>query len=229
MADKFFEEEKVEQQEQSDVIKLGEKEYSQEDLSRLVGLGEQALELESKWDTKIDRLMPEFSRSREELKALKEEAEARAREVIEKKEEKGEELSKEEQRKLVKAQLKEYGALTDEDFEDRYLQRRSAEKLVEQTESVISRAKADGKPEVDTESLFTYMKETGIRQPEVAYEVMFKDKLREIEMQKLQSIKPSPLYTQTGSTAGGKSPAPVSVTKDNLSQLLEDVLTRGGQ
>ena len=63
MADEFFEDKKMEPQVPEEVtpevIKLGEKEYSQEELSKLVGLGEQAVELETKWDTKLDRLMPE--------------------------------------------------------------------------------------------------------------------------------------------------------------------------
>lgn len=230
MADEFFkEEEKTEEVEEATPVKLGDKEYSQEDLEKLVGLGEQAVELESKWDTKLDRLMPEYSKSREELKAAREQAEAGVKQQVEDKKEQGQELSQEEQEKLVKEELKKHGAMFQEDFETAYANRRSGEKLLEQTESVVSQAEKDGKPKATTEELLTYMSETGVKDPGVAYEVMFKGPLKEMEMKKLQSIKPEGLTTETSSTAGAKSPAPVSVNKDNLDQLLTEVLTRGGQ
>jgi hypothetical protein len=232
MADTFFEEEKVDEQAQeqpAETIKLGDKEYSQDELQELVGLGSQAKELESKWDTKIDRLMPEYSRSREELKTLKEQAQNNTRQEIAEKESKGEELSLEEKKRIAKEQARELGIMTEDDFEEKYAARRSGEKLLEKTEKVINEALTEGKPKTNAEELLTYMAETGIRNPADAYELMFKKQIREMELAKLQSIKPQGIWTESGSTAGSKIPAPVTPTKENLGQLLEDVLTRGGQ
>lgn len=231
MADNFFEDEKVNEEQPEvpvETFKLGEKEYSQEELQALVGLGEQAKELESKWDTKIDRLMPEYSRSREELKTLREQAQQKVQQQIEEKQEQGQDLSEDEKRRLAKDEARKLGLLTEDDFEEKYAQRRAGEKLLDRTESVISSAAAEGKPKTSTEELLTYMAETGIKNPNDAYELMFKKQLREIEMQKLQSIKPQGIWTESSSTAGAKQPAPVSVTKDNLGPLLDEVLTRGG-
>ena len=228
MADPFFEEDKEEEVLTAETIKIGEKEYKQEDLQRLVGLGEQASELETKWDTKIDRLMPEYTRSREELKAIKEQAESEAKEKIEKKEAEGKDLDEEEKARIVRDELKKHKVVFEDDLENYYQNRRGGEKILEQTEAVVSKAISEDKPKTNTEELLTYMATTGIKNPQVAYEVMFKDKLREIEMQKLQSIKPRGIYSEEGSTAGAKTPPPVQVTKDNLGQMLDEVLTRGG-
>ena len=72
MADDFFlEEPKTEEAEtEPEKIKLGEKEYTQDELSKLVGLGETANELETKWNTKIDRLYPEYTKATQERKEL---------------------------------------------------------------------------------------------------------------------------------------------------------------
>ena len=215
-------------QEQPATIKLGEKEYSQDELQKLVGLGQQAVELEEKWDTKIDRLMPEFSKSREEIKSLREQVETKAQIKIEEKESKGEGLSPEEQKKLLKEELKKLDVMTTDDFEEKYWNRRAGEKLYETTESVISRAEKDGLPKTTPEELLSYMGETGIKKPEVAYEVMFKSQLRDIELRKLQSLRPQGLHTTSESTAGAKQPQQVSVTRNNMGSLLDEVLSRGG-
>ena len=108
MPDKFFdkEEERVEEKveeikEEPQTIKVGEKEYTQEELSRKVGLGELADELESKWNTKIDRLYPEYTKSTQEnteLRKFKEDFEAKQ---AEEKLKKGEELASDTAARIV--------------------------------------------------------------------------------------------------------------------------------
>ena len=228
--DKFFEDEKVEETpvEEPAKVKVGEKEYTPEELDVLVGLGNQAKELEVKWDTKLDRVMPEFSRSREELKKYREIEESRGKAEIEAKQTKGEELSEEERINLAKAEARKLGLMLKEDFDPEYHSRRQTEKVLSEIDSVISGAAADGKPKIDPQGLVQYMVDTGIKNPTDAYELKFKKELREIEMQKLQSIKPQGLYTESGSTAGAKAPSTVAVTKDNLRSLLDGVISRGG-
>jgi len=228
LADNFFEDNKVEEQQEestTEVIKLGDKEYSPDELDRLVGLGQKAVELEQKWDTKLDRLMPEFSRSREELKALKAQQEEAAKKAVETQ---TENVDEKEQERLVRENAKKFGLMTQEDFDNLYANRRAGEKLLESTESVVTKAVEAGNPKTNVEELLTYMAETGIKNPQTAYEVMFKAQLREIEMKKLNDIRPNGLITNSGSTAGAKTPEPVTVTKDNLSSMLDSVLRRGG-
>lgn len=53
-------------------IKLGDKEYTQDELSQLVGVAEKVNSLESQYNTKLDKVWPEFGRSQNELKSVKE-------------------------------------------------------------------------------------------------------------------------------------------------------------
>src|SRR3990167_6585037 len=105
--DFFAEEDAQDEQPESqepEKVKIGEKEYSQEDLAKLVGDGEKVAELEGKWNTKIDKLYPEYTKSRQELADLKkqqEEAIAKAKLEIEQKAQQGQQLSPEEQDKLI--------------------------------------------------------------------------------------------------------------------------------
>lgn len=235
MADDFFADNKPADQTTttenalSQSVRIGEKEYSYEDASRLVGLGEQALDLETRWDTKIDKLMPAYSKSREELQTLKEQAEERANAQIQSKEAKGEDLSEAEKAKLVKDEAKKLGLVTVDDLDSYYQNRRGGEQLLERIDSVVGNAEKQEYPATTREDLLAYMAETGIKDAQIAYEVMFRKDIREIEMKKLQSLRPQGLYTTQSSTAGGKLPATVTPTKENLGQLLEEVLTRGGQ
>lgn len=217
-------------QREPETIKLGEKEYSTEELNKLVGLGEQAVELETRWDTKLDRLMPEYSKTREEIKTLKQQQEEASKAHVEEKQTKGEELTEEEQIAYAKGQLKKLNVMTNDDFEDQYAKRRSGEKLYEKVQGVVANAQKEGLPKVTEEELITFMINRGLNgaDPQDGYELMFKKQIREIEMQKLQELKPAGLQTQTGSTAGAKTPTPVTITKDNLGDMLTSVLTRGG-
>lgn len=229
MADKFFEQETVEDQktvETEETVKLGEKEYTQEELQRLVGLGEQAYELESKWDTKIDRLMPEYSKSREELKSLKEQKDLEARQRLEEKQAAGEGLTEDERIRMAKEEARKLGLVTVDDFDSYYQQRRAGEKLLEQVDSHVESMAKEGKPKTSTADLLQYMADTGVKDPKIAYKLMFEPELKRLEQEELSSLKPAGLYTQSSSTAGAKQPQPVAITKDNLGDLLTEVLSR---
>jgi len=63
--------EKNNDQEQEEVVqnyKFGEEEYTQEQLEELVNFGKLAKEAEEKYDTKIDRVYPEFTKKSQKLK-----------------------------------------------------------------------------------------------------------------------------------------------------------------
>ena len=123
------EETKVETQIQEEVtkIKVGEAEYDQAELDHLIGLGKSAEELESKWNTKIDRLMPEYTKTTQELKALREEKEEQARLEAERNKPQ-EEVDWEQTRKQAREEAKKLGLVLDEDLETYYQQRKQGDK-----------------------------------------------------------------------------------------------------
>lgn len=209
-------------------VKIGEKEYSQEDLQKLVGLGETAAGLETQWNTKIDKLMPEFTKKAQRLAELEPELETLKKEKEEaiKKVNSNPDLSPEQREQARKAILEILGeeVVKPADFDKYYVQRRSAEMLIEEAEATLNEAKSQGKPVATKEELIKYMQETGINNPGKAYKVMFETELDKWKEEQLKLAKPTGFKTQDISNAGSKQPAQVRPNKSNLSQLLDERL-----
>ena len=214
----------VEPQNQDTKVKIGEKEYEQAELNRLVGLGEMASEVEAKWNTKYDKVYPEYTKATQALK----EREAELTELRAKLDTKAE-PAKAEWNDETKAQAKKalqeiFGdeLLPKKEAEQFYTVREQAKTLISESESVLADAKKDGKPTAAIEDLLKHMEETGIKSPQKAYKDMFETELDQWKEEKLKSLKPSSFHTTTASTAGGKEPASVPVTRENLRSLLDE-------
>ena len=225
--DFFAGEEPVEKPEVSDKVKVGDKEFSQDELTGLVGLGQKAKELEDKWNTKIDRLYPEYTKKTQKLteyeariQGYEAEKQKREQESLSSKSE----LNPEEQSKLIKQELGKYGVVTKEDVNNYIANFMAGKELIENINDLIDEAKTDGKPTTTKEELLTYMDENGIKNPQSAYKLMFEPELKDWEKKQIDKIKPSRMEVQEGSTAGSKSPAPVKVTKANIQELLRVAL-----
>ena len=228
MADKdFFEEEKVvEQPEEPQKIKVGEKEYDQAELEKLVGLGEIGREMEEKWKTPIDRVYPEFTKSRQALSD-------RDRTIEELKAKTSQQVAQaptgqlsEEQRKLALEQLENLGvgpkAIADM-TRNIYREEAAARDLLDDTNRVVSNASESGFPKTDPQALLNHMAETGIKNPQKAYNDMFSEELDKIKEEKLGSLRSSGMVTTSSSTAGSKQPSP-NQTPRNRSDLAKAVL-----
>ena len=212
------------QQEVPEKIKIGEKEYSQDDLDKLVGLGEKAVELEEKWNTKIDRLYPEYTKKTQELSEYKtklEDLEKAKEQQVQVKASEGQQLTPEEQAQLIKQELKKYGVVTAEDVYNYIGNFNQAVELKSKADNVLEGAKSDGKPVATRDELLAYMDENGVKNPDVAYKLMFENELKDWETKQVNKLKQPGLETERSSSAGSKEPAPVKVTKENLSSLLQ--------
>ena len=212
-------------------VVVGEREFSQDELSQLVGLGEKYQEIETKLDTKLDNLMSAYTKTTQEKKSLEE----RLKELETKPQatEPQVEGLTPEQVEQARAQLEKIVGgkiVTDAQFEravqQTVTQQLQARELLEDVKSVVGEAETDGTPKTTPEDLLRHMEETGIRNPKKAYKDMFEAELDKIKEQKLGSIKPSALQTITGTTAGSKQPEPVKITKENLGQLLREQLVK---
>ena len=63
--DEFLKEEEIPQEktaQEIEKVKIGEQEYTQEELDRYVKLGKLAQEAEDKYNTKLDRVWPEYTK-----------------------------------------------------------------------------------------------------------------------------------------------------------------------
>lgn len=223
-------------------VKVGEKEYNQEELSQLVGLGESAREYETKWNRKIGDFYPdytqksqklaEFERRELEEKAARErvDEEAKKKELEEKA--KSNQLSPEELKVMAQQQAKELGIVTRDEFSSEVNKAvsaaLSARQLVDDINAVVSEATEKGQPRTTAEDVLKYIDENGVKSPEKAYKLMFEKEIDQWKEDKLKGLQPRGMETQTGSTAGAKQgPPPKPITKENLSQIIRESLTRG--
>lgn len=217
MTDNEFFDEKVEEEIQPETFKLGEKEYTQDDLTRLVGLGEIADELESKWDTKIDRVMPKYTKATQELAELRKQlAEPKAPAQPQ-----NFESLTPEQKELAKKQLADLG-YGEESFRNIVREELAAKELLTNIDVILDDAKENGQPVTTSRDLLQHMADTGIKNPVKAYKDLFESELDEIKEKKLAELKPPGMVTTSISQAGSKQPTQPARPK-NRTELLKQV------
>jgi len=212
-------------------FKVGDKTYSQEELGKLVELGNFAQEVETKQNTKLDKLYPEFTRKSQRLK----EVEAEMEEL-----KKAQEAQPQQQGDLTHEQISEarkagqkIGFVTDDTMDDkfdkrfreRYLQERSAEKLLDKCDSLAGDIDGkDGRPAFKTEDVLSHMQETGFKDPEKAYKDKYEPQLDQWKASQMSKAKKPGMTTLEGSSAGSKQPSPIKVTADNLDEMTKAAL-----
>jgi len=205
-------------------IKIGDDEYSQEELDKLVSLGKIGVEAEEKYKTKIDRVWPEFTKSRQEIKDLQSKMADMEKVEVRAKEDAGEPLGDEELRIKAREEAKKLGLMLDDDFDEMYAKRRGAEKLIEDADLAVENANEKYGVKTDTEALLKHMQETGIRKPDIAIKDMFEEQIDKWKEQELNKKKGSGLVTETASTAGSKTPKEAKTTKGTLSKHIREAL-----
>lgn len=229
--EKKEEEEQTEGEEAPEKIKVGEEEYTQEELDRLVKLGKIGVEAEEKYDTKIDRIWPEFTTKSQKLKELEQRIETRETEEIKAKE--GKELTEEEQKKIARAEAKKLGIVLDEDLQDffdkRYSLLRTAEQLRDDSEDVALDGFEKYGIKTTGRELLEYMQERGIRNPDDAFELKFKSQIKSWEEKELAKQKGTGLITEESSTAGAKEPTETKATRETLKEHIAEALKGGGE
>lgn len=212
-----------EQNEVPETIKVGEEEYSQDELQKMVGLGKVASELETKWNTDINRLFPEYTKLSQEKKEWQRQQETPAPAVI-----KNENTGEDEVQQAV-AKLKELGFISRDDVDrevsSKVMSVLAAKELLSETERLVREQSENGNPKLSSNELLEYMQETGIKRPELAYKAKFEKELDEIKEKKLSGIKPKGIITEDGG-AGAKVPQAKPITRDNITEALSEVLNR---
>ena len=242
MADPFFD--KEEENKEVEKVKVGEKEYTQDELNNLVNLGQTAKEYETKWNRKISEFYPDYTQKSQKLSELEKKEAERARiadeqlkrEQVEKDKEYAQraqknQLTPEEERAYAIKQAKELGLVTREEFEtevDRRVARyRTGEKLIDDTRVAIDEFKEKFGVNSTVDEVLKYMDENGFKKPEKALKDMFEPQIDKWKEDRLRSIRPDGMFTQDRSSAGGKAPSPrIPITKDKLSEAIRNSLTR---
>lgn len=207
-------------QESIEKIKVGDDEYTQDELNELVGLGKIGKEAEEKFNTKIDKVWPEFSRSRNEVKELQDKISELEKGNIAPLTEGGDD-----QTAQALEAAKRLGLMTQDQFDQLYAERRAAEKLLDQTDTLAKEyTGSDGRPKFVQQDILEYMRDNGINDPELAYKVKFESELDAWKEQKLTGAKKTNIVTSNNTGATSKAPEQVKPNRDNIQALIEESL-----
>ena len=236
MSDNFFDNKDNNMDNQDpQTIKVGEKEYTPEQLQALVSLGEIGQEMETKWNTKIDKVYPEFSKAKNDLKALEEENTRLKTPQQPTPPSVGEEMGlSEEDLAKARKEARKIGIVTEDAFDEflgnkfreYFVRERAIEKTMENLDRLESEISGeDGRPKFVKEDILRYMQETGVGNPESAYKLMHEKDLEAWRVKTLNEAKREGVYSEPASSAGGKTPPTVKPTRDNLSSLVAEALT----
>lgn len=230
----FFDDKPSEPQEEKQVetpekIKIGEEEFDPSELEELVGKGKFAKDVEEKYNTKLDKVWPEYTKATQELKALREEKESWSRQqeqqVLNKPQD---QLTKEELIQQARLQARELGLLTVDDVDTKvnaYVeQREKAREILDNCSKLEGEFDGkDGRPKFETEDMLEFMRDEGIKDPLKAYKLKFEDQLDQWKEQQLAGAKKKGIYTEEGS-GGNKEPPLIKLNKENLEDALREAL-----
>lgn len=212
MADNNFFDDKTNQEEASEKIKVGDMEFDPDELNQLVSYGKKAKEIEEGAKQPIEKIYESWGRRGRDLGELKKKVEEYEKEKLET--EKPQEIKdKEAFKEQIKKELMDvFGdeVLTkkqaEELFRNEYQTNRSGERILARTNKVIRNSVKMGYPNVEVPKLLEFMAHPdNPKDPEKAYKLMFEREIDQIKEQKLASIRPKSMYTNQASTAGSKS------------------------
>jgi len=193
-------------------IKLGEAEYTQDELNELVKLSGIAKEYEGKWDRKIDTIYPKYLEATRKLSELEKQIDEQQTQptVVP--------GSPEEIKAQALQQARDLGLITTQDINNYIDARIEGVQLKEDIDALIDEAKEANRPVPTSDDLLNYMAENGVRNPEKAYKLMYEEELDSWKEKQLKSIKPEGLKTQAVSTAG-ETKVPETKIPSNIEDL----------
>lgn len=198
---------------QSQSVKVGDQDYSYEELNDLVSRGKFAREVETKYNTKLDRLMPEYTKATQKLKEYEPkitEYEDRLKEYEAKLNPQSGDLTDAQKIEALK-QAARMGLITEETLEEkvtniidrRFTQLTTANSKISETRDVIDKYKGEYGIEASIDDVIDFMRNEGIKNPKYAMDIMFGDRLEEIRNQKAKA-RDDEFLTQSSSTTGAK-------------------------
>jgi len=216
----------VEVEKEVEKVKVGGDEYTQEELDSLVKLGKVGREAEEKYNTKIDKVWPEFTKKSQALKEAEEKLKSIDKpEAPQTQEPAAPETDEQKVAADILAQAEKLGIATNKGVEElvaqKVVQHLQAKDMLDDCKKLEGELDGeDGKPKFSTEEVLKYMDESGIKNPRDAYDIKYKEEVAEWERNKLEKAKKKGVDTIEASSAGSKTPKPVKVNKGNLESLV---------
>jgi hypothetical protein len=230
--DEFFGDGESQAEEAPSKLRIGDEEFDPEEAQKLIALGKMGREVEEKYNTRLDRVYPEYTKATQELASIRKEREEAERQALQQKQDQGSELTPEERKRLAREQARELGILTEDSYSERfdrdYAERRAGEKLVDTVNDLVKDASDKGIKTTNVQIL-EFMQQEGLKNPKTAFELMHKDAIRSWEAEELRKSRPNGIVTESSSTAGAKSPEPVKYTRTNLLDSVLESLNNGSK
>lgn len=221
----------------SQVITINGQEFDPTEAEELITVGRQTRELEQKYNTKLDKVWPDYNDKSQRLsQAEKELAEARSElESFKTKKEQGTETpadlhdAKEAARKLgivLKEDVEKEGYVKTSDLDNWYKTTREKERAVENVLSQADKLEkeidgSDGRPKFNKRAVMAYAGTYG-KTLEEAYEEMNEETLKPWKEQQIEAQKKKGLKTLI--PGGEKAPSRPKVNRDNLKDLMLEAL-----
>lgn len=233
--DNFFDD--TEEKKDVEKVKVGDQEFTPDELSDLVGSGRKLKELEEKQGQPIDDILHSWGKRGETIGELKKQKEEYEKELDKFKNPPAkEEVDREAVRKEVLDEMKGFGFATKEELlkemNNLYQNNRAGERMLSAVKRVSREATADGKPEIEPEKLLEFMADpNNPKDPQKAYNVMFEKELDEWKLAQIDKAKKPGMIIEKETTAGGKVFEPKKITsKEELtSALRSSIFGEGGQ
>lgn len=199
-------------------IKVNDREYTSEELSELVGLGSRAKDIGESHGG-FDKFVSDYGRKSERIGELNKKLEEveRSKQSGESREVIGDQMEE------AREAARKLGIVLKDDLDSYYQNRRSAEKLLENCQSLESKIDGtDGRPKFETTKVLEFMNQNpGFTDPERAYKAMNLDEIAGWSAQQINKKKVAGITTIT-ETNTNKVPAPIKPGKDNLHALISE-------
>ena len=201
-------------------VKVGEKEYTQEELSKLVGLGEIGAEAEEKFNVRLDKVWPNLQQTINEKKALEDRIK-----TLEAQPAPEGELTEQQIIAKAKEEAKKLGLVSIDDINEFVDRRIEVRELREDVQAVVTEAEEKYGIKTSEDAILNHMVDTGIKNPQKAFKDIYEEKLDAWKEQQINKVKKPGMVTETAVT-GNKEPKTEPVTKDNFFSRIDEVLDR---
>lgn len=225
MAD-FFEEPKAENPtEQSQTFNIGGKQYTQEQLDQLVSLGETAQEAQSRYNTDLTKVYPEYIKTTQRVKELEEKQSAWERQQQDQRFAQGQ-LTPDEIRERALEEANNIGLVTQKNVNQYVQDEIGGQRLADELYGLVEEMGEFG-IQGDKEEIRAYMEENGIGDPLIAADELygFREKLWEAQRQGLDELNEGEEFEtfQEGQPLT-RVPEGTKITDDNFVNLTAEIL-----
>lgn len=223
-------------------LKLDDMEFTEDELKDMVGAGRRLKDFEESQGQTLEKMNESWGRRGKtigELKGQLEEAQGKLQGLQEQKDDPTQndpsKSSMDAALKNLDGVMRQLGYAPKDELKQEVIgefqTNQQVNQLIRRTaklEEDVNPYKDEDLPKFSQEDMLRYMDESGIKDPVDAYNIRYKNEIKEWEEKKVKSSTPGGMVTDSSSTAGtSKKPPRVEVTDDNLSKLVREELSGG--